>query len=173
MANDSRGSDLATYWAMAARQVLARLHLVRYVTFAALAIAVNLLAQATTMATVGEYWFGIYAALAFGNGAGLVFKYIADKYWVFQDNKASLRNDSCKFAVYAAFGLGTTFIFWGVELAFHHMFQSALMTNVGAVLGLSIGYVIKYNLDKNITFAAVRSSGYDPAPNIPLLLQRT
>jgi hypothetical protein len=32
------------------------------------------------------------------------------------------------------------------------------MTNAGAVIGLCIGYVIKYNLDKHVTFAAATSA---------------
>jgi len=130
----------------------ARIHLVRYAGFAGLAIAINLFSQNAVLSVFGGIWFGIYVAIAFGNGAGLVFKYIVDKYWVFEDADASLVSNSRKFALYAAFGVGTTLIFWGVELAFHYIFQSQVMTNIGAIIGLSIGYVIKYNLDKHITF---------------------
>lgn len=131
----------------------ARMHLVRYAGFAGLAICINLLSQNAVLSAFGGFWFGIYLAIAFGNGAGLIFKYIADKYWVFDDGDASLVSSSRKFALYFAFGVGTTLLFWGVELAFHYIFQSVLMTNVGAVIGLCVGYVIKYNLDKHITFA--------------------
>lgn len=132
----------------------ARMHLVRYAGFAGLAICINLLSQNAILAWLGKFWWGIYVAIAFGNGAGLIFKYIADKHWVFDDVDASLVSNSRKFALYAAFGVGTTLIFWGVELAFHYIFQSVLMTNVGAVIGLCIGYLIKYNLDKHVTFAS-------------------
>lgn len=131
----------------------ARMHLVRYAGFAGLAICINLLSQNALLSAFGGFWFGIYLAIAFGNGAGLVFKYIADKYWVFEDADPSLVQNSRKFALYAAFGVGTTLIFWGVELAFHYIFQSQFITNVGAIIGLCIGYVIKYNLDKHVTFA--------------------
>lgn len=135
-----------------------RMHLVRYAGFALLAICINLLSQAVALSMLGGFWFGIYVAIAFGNGAGLVFKYFADKYWVFEDVELSFAQNSRKFALYTAFGIGTTFIFWGVELAFHYIFQTQLMTYVGAVVGLCIGYVIKYNLDKRITFAAARDA---------------
>lgn len=138
----------------------ARMHLVRYAGFAGLAIAINLFSQNAVLSVFGGFWFGIYLAIAFGNGAGLVFKYIVDKYWVFKDADPSLVNNSRKFALYAAFGVGTTLIFWAVELAFHYVFQSQFMTNVGAIIGLSVGYVIKYNLDKHVTFA-----GADPLAN--------
>lgn len=130
------------------------MHLVRYAGFAVLAMCINLLSQNAVLAVAGGIWIGIYLAIALGNGAGLVFKYIVDKYWVFDDADASLVNNSRQFAIYAAFGVGTTLLFWSVELAFHYIFQSVFMTNVGAVIGLTVGYVIKYNLDKHITFAA-------------------
>lgn len=134
--------------------VQTRMHLVRYAAFAAAAICINLLTQNAVLAVVGGFWFGIYAAILFGNASGLVFKFIVDKYWVFEDVDPSLVASSRKFALYAAFGVFTTLLFWAVELTFHYIFQTAFMTNVGAVIGLCIGYVIKYNLDKHVTFAA-------------------
>lgn len=133
-----------------------RMHLVRYAAFALVAIAINLLSQNAVVVWLGQYWFGIYVAIAFGNASGLIFKFIADKYWVFDDVDPSLAANSKKFAMYAVFGVFTTVIFWGVELVFHYVFQSVLMTNIGAVTGLCIGYVIKYNLDKHVTFASIK-----------------
>lgn len=135
-----------------------RMHLVRYAGFAVAAIFINLLNQNAVLTWLGQYWFGIYVAIFFGNAAGLVFKFIADKYWVFDDVDPSLVANSKKFAMYAFFGVFTTLVFWAVELAFHYMFNSVLMTNIGAVTGLCIGYVIKYNLDKHVTFAAARNA---------------
>lgn len=131
-----------------------RLHLVRYAIFVIAAIAINLLSQNAVLALLGRFWIGIYAAIIVGNASGLIFKFIADKYWVFEDGEATIVGNSRKFAIYAAFGVLTTAIFWSVELLFHYMFKTVLMTNVGAVLGLCIGYVIKYNLDKCVTFRA-------------------
>jgi putative flippase GtrA len=132
--------------------VSARMHLVRYALFAATATALNLLCQNSALLILSGYWFGIYVAILFGNAAGLFLKFVADKYWVFDDQESSIVANSRKFALYAAFGVFTTLIFWTVELAFHFAFQSQIMTNVGAVIGLTIGYVAKYNLDKLVTF---------------------
>jgi putative flippase GtrA len=132
--------------------VRSRMHLVRYAAFAAAAICINLLSQNAVMSVLGGAWFGIYAAIIFGNASGLVFKFIVDKYWVFEDVDPSLAASSRKFALYAAFGVFTTLLFWAVELAFHYIFHTTLMTYVGAVIGLCVGYVIKYNLDKHVTF---------------------
>ncbi|MFT3722008.1 MAG: GtrA family protein [Hyphomonadaceae bacterium] len=130
------------------------MHLIRYAAFAGAAICINLLTQNAVLALLGGLWFGIYAAILFGNASGLVFKFIVDKYWVFEDVDPSLAASSRKFALYAAFGVFTTLLFWAVELAFHYIFQSAFMTYVGGAIGLCVGYVIKYNLDKHVTFAS-------------------
>jgi len=129
-----------------------RMHLVRFAGFAALAIVLNLCCQNAALLVMGDYWFGIYVAIVFGNAAGLFFKYVADKYWVFEDADPTIVGNSRKFAMYAAFGVFTTLIFWATELLFHYIFGTVLMTNIGAVIGLCIGYVVKYNLDKHITF---------------------
>jgi putative flippase GtrA len=132
--------------------VRSRLHLVRYALFAAAAIVVNLLSQNTALLVVGHMPFGIYLAIACGTGAGLLFKYICDKYWVFEDGELSVSKDSRKFLLYAAFGIFPTLIFWGTELVFHYMFVTRFMTNLGGFIGLCVGYTIKYNLDKLVTF---------------------
>lgn len=134
--------------------VKTRMHLVRYALFAVAAIVINLLSQNAVLLVLGKFWIGIYAAILVGNASGLLFKFIADKYWVFEDGEATLTGNSKKFALYAAFGVATTGIFWVFELLFHYLFGTVFMTNVGAVLGLCIGYVIKYNLDKRVTFRA-------------------
>ncbi len=50
-------------------------------------------------------------------------------------------------------GLVTTAIFWGTETAFWLIWGTDLMREVGAVLGLSVGYVTKYLLDRRYVFA--------------------
>lgn len=140
----------------------ARMHLVRFAGFAALAIVLNLCSQNSVLLVLGDFWFGIYVAIAFGNAAGLFFKYVADKYWVFEDADATIVGNSKKFAIYAVLGVFTTVVFWVVELLFHYLFGTVFMTNVGAVLGLCIGYVIKYNLDKHITFRQWEASAALP-----------
>lgn len=133
-------------------QIKARMHLVRYALFAGAAIIINIAIQNVVLATLAAVWFSIYVAMLAGNGAGLVFKYAVDKFWVFEDQDRTVQGNSRKFVMYALFGVLTTAMFWGVELAFHYAFQTAIMTNVGAIVGLTLGYVIKYNLDKHFTF---------------------
>ena len=49
-------------------------------------------------------------------------------------------------------GILTTLIFWGTETIFWLIWQNENMRELGAVLGLSLGYSIKYNLDKRFVF---------------------
>jgi len=46
----------------------------------------------------------------------------------------------------------TTFIFWGTEIGFDAFFENENAKYFGAVIGLSIGYIIKYFLDKKYVF---------------------
>ena len=54
--------------------------------------------------------------------------------------------------LYTAMGLATTVIFWGFEFGFHHLFATREMRYLGGVIGLAIGYVSKYYLDKRYVF---------------------
>ena len=50
-------------------------------------------------------------------------------------------------------GLATTVVFWGTEAVFHFLFDSDAMRYVGGAIGLSIGYLIKYQLDARYVFS--------------------
>ena len=124
---------------------------IRYALFAVLATLANLAIQR------GVLWFGdsgILFALAVGAGtaAGLVIKYILDKRWIFRDMSVGVKAHSKRFSLYTAMGLVTTAIFWGLETVFWFVWQTHAMREMGAVLGLGIGYVIKYNLDRRYVF---------------------
>lgn len=123
----------------------------RYAFFAVLATLANLATQR------GVLWFGdsgtVFAfAVAAGTIVGLVLKYILDKRWIFGDMSVGVKAHSKRFSLYTAMGLVTTAIFWGMETAFWLVWQTDAMRELGAVLGLSIGYVVKYNLDRRFVF---------------------
>ena len=124
----------------------------RYAFFAVLAILANLATQR------GVLWFGdsgtMFAlAVAAGTIVGLLLKYILDKHWIFGDMSVGMKAHSKRFSLYTAMGLITTAIFWGMETAFWLVWQTDAMRELGAALGLSIGYVVKYNLDRRFVFA--------------------
>jgi len=54
-------------------------------------------------------------------------------------------------------GVFTTVIFWGFEIGFNYIFTNPQAKYVGAIVGLSIGYIIKYFLDKKFVFTEKKS----------------
>ena len=125
--------------------------ILRYAAFAVVATIVNLGVQRLVL---GFGDSAIYFALAMGAGtlAGLVVKYILDKRWIFYDLATGVKAHGEKFSRYTAMGLITTAIFWGTETAFWLIWQTDLMRELGAIIGLSIGYVTKYHLDRRYVF---------------------
>ena len=123
----------------------------RYAAFAAAATAVNVATQhASVMLYAGRY--ELYTAMAAGTLAGLAAKYVLDRRWIFHDRPASLRGHSVRFALYSLTGVLTTAIFWGTELAFTAFGEALWLRYVGAVLGLAVGYALKYRLDRRFVF---------------------
>lgn len=125
--------------------------LLRYAGFAVLATLANLAAQRLVL-LAGDGAPLYLFAVAFGTGIGLVVKYVLDKRWIFFDPTTGVRAHGRKFGLYTAMGLITTAIFWGSETAFWLIFETHSMRELGAVLGLAVGYVVKYNLDKRFVF---------------------
>lgn len=125
--------------------------IVRYAAFAVIATAANLLVQRVVL-YFGKTAFLFAMAIAAGTLVGLVVKYVLDKRWIFFDQQGGLKSHGRKFSLYTAMGLVTTAIFWGMETTFWLIWQTDLMRELGAVLGLSIGYVVKYNLDRRFVF---------------------
>lgn len=125
--------------------------ILRYAAFAVVATVANLATQRAVL-QFGDT--GTYFAAAVGAGTivGLVIKYLLDKRWIFHDVETGVKNHSRKFSLYTAMGLVTTAIFWGTETAFWLIWQTDLMRELGAIIGLSIGYAVKYNLDRRFVF---------------------
>lgn len=124
-----------------------------YGIFALIATAANIGAQDLIIRTYSGA-FDILASVLVGTGVGLVVKYILDKRYIFQFQARSLTHDTQTFALYTVMGLATTLIFWGFEFSFQYIFESKEMRYLGGVIGLTIGYLIKYHLDKRYVFRA-------------------
>ena len=127
----------------------------RYAGFAAVATLANLATQR------GVLWLdgsdrGLVLAILAGTAVGLLIKYLLDKRWIFNDPSSGFRTHGRKFTRYAILGVVTTLIFWGMETGFWIVWQTELMREIGAVLGLGIGYITKYNLDRRYVFTAGR-----------------
>lgn len=124
---------------------------VRYAAFAVVATIANLAAQRLVLA-VDSSAIGFTAAVAVGTLVGLAIKYVLDKRWIFYDVSSGLQSHGRKFALYTAMGIVTTLIFWGTETGFWMLWRTDLMREIGACLGLAVGYVVKYRLDRRFVF---------------------
>ena len=124
---------------------------VKYSLFAVISTLFNLLFQYLSFLVYSDFG-SLYVAMFFGTLAGLVAKYILDKKYIFYHTPVDKKDDARKFAIYSFMGVFTTIIFWGTEIAFNTIFESTYAKYIGAIIGLSIGYVIKYFLDKKYVF---------------------
>lgn len=123
----------------------------RYAFFAVIATVINLAVQRIIFIFRSEE-SGFFLALLVGTGAGLVVKYALDKRWIFNDLATGVRSHSRKFSLYTLMGVFTTLIFWGFETGFWLLWRTDLMREAGAIIGLCIGYVVKYQLDRRFVF---------------------
>ena len=125
----------------------------RYAAFAVIATAANLGAQRLVLVGGDEPW-RLALALGLGTLVGLAIKYALDKRWIFGDREGGFRAHGRKFGLYAAMGVATTAIFWGAETAAWAIWRTEFAREAGAVLGLTVGYVVKYRLDRRFVFTA-------------------
>ena len=132
----------------------------RYAGFAAVATLANLGAQRLVLGLFQQVTAPAFAlAVAAGTLVGLVVKYMLDKRWIFYDATTGAAARGRQFALYTLMGVVTTAIFWVTETAFWLTWGTDLAREAGAVLGLTVGYVTKYLLDRRYVF---RPAGVTP-----------
>lgn len=122
-----------------------------YALICAVSAAANLGSQALAVAVYG----GVHAvklSILVGTLVGLPIKYWLEKRHIFEFTTQNLTHDGKLFVIYAFMGVFTTLLFWGIEYGFHHAFDSTAMRYLGGALGLTLGSVIKYQLDKRYVF---------------------
>lgn len=122
-----------------------------YLIFALIATVANIGAQDAVI-RLHDGTFSLWLSIITGTGVGLVVKYILDKRYIFRFHPCNALHDGHVFLRYTLMGLVTTLVFWGFEVTFHYLFASREMRYLGAVIGLSIGYLMKYHLDKRYVF---------------------
>jgi putative flippase GtrA len=122
-----------------------------YVAFAIVATIVNLFTQEVT-SNLFQTEYEIIISMFTGTLAGLVVKYLLDKKFIFKFETKNQKQDVTTFFFYSLMGVVTTVLFWVTEYTFDLWFETKTMRYVGAVIGLSIGYVTKYYLDKKYVF---------------------
>lgn len=124
---------------------------ITYAILALIATAANIGAQDLVI-RVYSGMFDVLLSVAIGTGVGLVVKYVLDKRYIFKFRARSAVHDGQVFSLYVLMGVATTLIFWGFEFGFHYLFGTKEMRYLGGVIGLAIGYVTKYHLDKRFVF---------------------
>ncbi|CAK0767231.1 GtrA family protein [Gammaproteobacteria bacterium] len=122
-----------------------------YAVLAAIATLVNLGGQALTV------WgyrgsCAVELSILVGTAAGLPTKYLLDKHYIFVFRTNNLAHDGKLFLLYALTGVFTTMLFWGTEYGFHRLFNTDTLRYLGGVIGLSLGFILKYQLDKRFVF---------------------
>jgi putative flippase GtrA len=122
-----------------------------YTVFASLSTVINIGSQMLSMAIyVGTY--AVEISILVGTATGLPLRYLLEKRYIFNFKSRNIKHDGQLFLLYSFMGVFTTAIFWFTEYVFHLSFTDDLMRYVGGVVGLSIGFYIKYRLDKKYVF---------------------
>ncbi len=122
-----------------------------YSAVAVLATVANLATQAISIwAYHGPY--AIELSVLAGTAAGLPIKYVLEKRHIFGFESENLAHDGKLFFIYTFLGVFTTALFWGTEFAFQEVFGTDMMRYLGGAIGLTLGYIIKYHLDKRFVF---------------------
>ena len=124
---------------------------IRYGIFALIATAANIGTQdAFTRTYIGPGHIAL--SIVLGTGVGLITKYLLDKRYIFRFKTQSVAHDTQTFGLYTLMGFLTTVVFWGFEWSFHWAFKTKEMRYLGGMIGLAVGYIIKYQLDKRFVF---------------------
>jgi len=124
----------------------------KYTIFAAISIGINLFFQYLSFLFYGDV-FSLYVAMIFGSFGGLIVKYVLDKNWIFYYISKDKQEDVKRFILYSFMGVCTTILFWITEISFYYLVSNPKGKYLGAFVGLSVGYIIKYYLDKKYVFA--------------------
>lgn len=125
--------------------------IIRYALFALIATVTNIGAQ-DIITRIYNGYLDILVSIIVGTALGFLVKYNLDKRFIFRFRADSVVHDMKTFILYSIMGLATTLIFWSFEFSFQLIFATKEMRYLGAVIGLAIGYLTKYHLDKRYVF---------------------
>lgn len=124
---------------------------VLYSLFALLSTSLNIGSQMISMwLYTGQ--FAVEISILIGTAVGLPLRYLLEKRFIFAFQSRDMTHDGQLFFLYSFMGLFTTAIFWGVEYGFHLWFGTDAMRYLGGIIGLALGFYIKYRLDKKYVF---------------------
>ena len=122
----------------------------KYILFAILATTVNIFFQYLSFLLI-EHKYELYIAMLNGTILGMILKYYLDKNFIFYYVKKEFNNKNI-FLLYIFTSIFTTIIFWAIELWFSYYVNINYSEYLGALVGLTLGYSLKYLLDKQLVF---------------------
>ncbi|WP_434718272.1 GtrA family protein [Paraburkholderia sp. A1BS-2L] len=125
---------------------------VLYSLFSAISIAANIGTQKIYL-MFAPLLFAVLLSVLAGTTVGLGVKFLLDKVWIFEYQHRDIAHGIQSFILYSTMGLATTAIFWGFEFSADHLFGTETARLTGGTIGLVIGYLVKYRLDKKFVFA--------------------
>ena len=124
---------------------------VLYTLFAVLSTAINIGSQMLSI-WIYKGLLSVEISILVGTVMGLPLRYFLQKRYIFNFTSKNLVHDGKLFIFYSTMGVITTLIFWSTEYALHLIYDTDFMRYLGGVLGLSIGFYVKYQLDKKYVF---------------------
>ncbi len=92
-------------------------------------------------------------AIFAGTFVELISKYLLDKCWIFYYSTIVPYNNGKKFGLYSLMGIVMTLVFLIFMIVFWLIWSSNIMREIGVILGLIIGYAIKFQLDSKFVFS--------------------
>ena len=111
----------------------------------------------TTSISAYSGFYALEVSLLIGKVLGLLLSYLLKKCYVFSIKWNNILHDGKLFMLYSLMGIFITVIVWGVKYIFYLIFTSGMIRNVGKVIGLAIGFYLKYQLNKKFVFLVVKS----------------
>jgi putative flippase GtrA len=122
----------------------------RYVLFAVFSTLVNFAAQEVVVQLLPAA--PLLVSILAGTIAGFAVKYLLDKKWIFFDGYTTHRDEARKVTLYGLFSVLTTIVFWAFEIGFFSIWGTDAAKYTGGAIGLAIGYITKYTLDRRFVF---------------------
>ena len=122
----------------------------KYILFAILATTVNIFFQYLSFLLI-DHKYELYIAMLNGTILGMILKYYLDKNFIFYYVKKEFNNKNT-FLLYIFTSIFTTILFWAIELWFSYYVNINYSEYLGALVGLTLGYSLKYLLDKQLVF---------------------
>jgi len=96
---------------------------------------------------------GLFSQMIIATIIGFTFKYLIDKILIFKDKtKYFSANHFIQIFIYGFFAIFTTLIFWITEISFKYFVNYKNSEYLGGLIGLIIGYTVKFFLDRKYVF---------------------